>query len=265
MEIKDLVNRFEILYPDNTLLSDLRKLLNHDDNFALYRLLDHFTSSHLVKAIKLLTIEKVNYNLDCFSQGQIKSKKWLIDELTKLDLELGTVFLCAGWYATLATMLFESSIKIDKIRSFDVDPSCVSIAEVFNKPWVSENWKFKSITENILVIDYNSHSWTSWSSANNRMSNPITDVPNTIINTSCEHLTQEQYDKWLMKMHNHVLIVLQSNNYEYPEHVRTAANLDEFIQQSHVDVIWSGELELPLYTRYMIIGKHIQRKNDERN
>jgi hypothetical protein len=254
MEIKDLVNRFEILYPDNTLLSDLRKLLNHDDNFALYRLLDHFTSSHLVKAIKLLTIDKVNYDVDCFSQGQIKSKKWLIDELTNLDLELGTVFLCAGWYATLATMLFESKIKIDKIRSFDVDPSCVSIAEVFNKPWVSENWKFKSITENILVIDYNSYSWTSWSSANNRMSNPITDNPNTIINTSCEHI--EDFDKWYDLIPKDKIVILQTNNYfEIEDHINCSNNLGEFrIQTPMTTLLYEGELVLDKYTRYMRIG-----------
>ena len=29
-------------------------------------------------------------------------------ELKKIGMHLGTVFLCAGWYGTLATMLFES-------------------------------------------------------------------------------------------------------------------------------------------------------------
>jgi hypothetical protein len=37
--------------------------------------------------------------------------------------------------------------------------------------------------------------------------------------------------------------------------VRTAESLDEFVEQSHIDVLWSGELELPLYTRWMVIGK----------
>ena len=51
------------------------------------------------------------------------------------------------------------------------------------------------------------------------------------------------------------LLVLQSNNYQIDEHVRTADSLEEFIEQSHVDVLWAGELALPLYTRWMIIGK----------
>ena len=37
------------------------------------------------------------------SRGQLKSKKWLVDELKKLDLKLGTMFLCAGWYASIVS------------------------------------------------------------------------------------------------------------------------------------------------------------------
>jgi hypothetical protein len=76
-----------------------------------------------------------------------------------------------------------------------------------------------------------------------------------IINTSCEHITQAQFDLWKSGMPHNSLLVLQSNNYDIPEHVRTAKDLEEFKQQCNVDVIWAGELVLPLYTRYMIIGK----------
>jgi hypothetical protein len=76
-----------------------------------------------------------------------------------------------------------------------------------------------------------------------------------IINTSCEHITQEQYDLWLSGMPHNSLFVLQSNNYNIPEHVRIANSLDEFKKQCNIDAIWAGELELPLYKRFMIIGK----------
>ena len=75
-----------------------------------------------------------------------------------------------------------------------------------------------------------------------------------VINTSCEHITQEQYEIWLDKRQDKQLLVLQSNNYAIQEHVRTAANLEEFKEQSHINVVWAGELELLQYTRWMIIG-----------
>ena len=62
------------------------------------------------------------------SWGQLKSKRWLVSKLEELDIPLGTVFLCAGWYATLASACF-SKCSIDKIRSFDIDESCLEIAD----------------------------------------------------------------------------------------------------------------------------------------
>jgi hypothetical protein len=75
-----------------------------------------------------------------------------------------------------------------------------------------------------------------------------------VINTSCEHITQEQYETWLDKRNNDQLLVLQSNNYIIDEHVRPVGNLEKFKEQSHINVLWAGELVLPLYTRWMIIG-----------
>ena len=36
-----------------------------------------------------------------------------------------------------------------------------------------------------------------------------------VINTSCEHITQDQYDLWLSGMPHNSLLVLQSNNLKY--------------------------------------------------
>jgi hypothetical protein len=77
-----------------------------------------------------------------------------------------------------------------------------------------------------------------------------------VINTSCEHITQDQYDLWLSGMPHNTLLVLQSNNYDIPEHVRIANSLEEFKQQCHLEkILWAGELTLPLYTRFMIIAR----------
>ena len=301
MELKDLVNRFELLEPSNQNLIDLRRsyidkelssifrlssatnsnidiedlrksviegnlhslfrIINHDelrklileDNiWSLWKLLFSYTDTQFVDALKNFHVNQVEINLDCLSQGQIKSKRWLIEELIKLNLKLGTVFLCAGWYATLATMLFESSIKIDKIRSFDLDPSCVSIAEVFNKPWVLEDWKFKSCTKNILDINYDFYTYHVHRS--NGTLCELTDTPKTIINTSCEHI--EDFDKWYNLIPKDKIVILQTNNYiEIEDHVNCSNSLEEFrLQSPMANVLYEGELVLDKYTRYMRIG-----------
>jgi hypothetical protein len=276
MEIKDLVDRFELLDPNNQNLADLRrsyidkdlssifrlitddskedlrKLVMEDNIWSLWKLLTSYTDTQFVAALKNFHVNEIQINLDCLSQGQIKSKKWLVDELVKLDLELGTVFLCAGWYATLATMLFESPIKIDKIRSFDIDPSCVSIAEVFNKPWVLQDWKFKSCTNNILDINYDFYTYNV--ARSNGTLCELSDNPNTIINTSCEHI--ENFDEWYNLIPKNKIVILQTNNYvEIEDHVNCSTNLEEFrIQSPMSTILFEGELVLDKYTRYMRIG-----------
>ena len=72
------------------------------------------TDSQIVDTVRKLHNDK-KFNKDCISRGQVQSKTWLIEELQKINpkiYDLGTVFLCAGWYGTLATMLFESKTKL---------------------------------------------------------------------------------------------------------------------------------------------------------
>lgn len=233
---------------------DLRKLLLEDNVWKLWPILDSYIDTQFVAAFKSFFVNNIEIDDDCFSRGQLSSKIWLIKELKKLNLNLGTVYLCAGWYATLATMLFENNLRVDKIRSFDIDPSCVDIAETFNKPWFVDNWRFKSITQDIYDIDYKEHTWQFWSNLNKRMSFPITDVPDTIINTSTEHL--EFFDDWYAKIPEGRLVVLQNNNYfEIKEHVNCSNSLEEFSAKAPMTkVLYEGSLDLPKYTRYMKIG-----------
>ncbi len=234
---------------------DLRKLVTEDNDWKLWPVLERYTDTQFVAAFKNFFVNKTEIWDDCFARGQLQSKTWLIRELKELDPKLGTVFLCAGWYATLATMLFENDFDIDCIRSFDIDPSCVEIAEVFNKPWFVDNWKFKAITEDIKNINYFGHQWQMWSNKNNRLSNPISDTPDTIINTSCEHI--DNFAEWYDKIPYDKLVILQSNNYfEIEEHVNCSNDIDEFKAQAPCkEYLFTGTLDLGVYKRFMIIGK----------
>lgn len=174
--------------------------------------------------------------MDAFWSGQLKSKEWLIESLTNccsIKDNSVSIDIHGGWVGVLASMLFQSYIVVKHIRSIDIDLSCESIATMMNKKEEIEG-RFKAITAD--------------------MCNTRSDA-DIIINTSCEHITQEQYDTWLSGMPANSLFVLQSNNYDIPEHVRIAKDLEEFKIQCGLSVIWAGKLELPLYTRWMIIGK----------
>jgi hypothetical protein len=172
--------------------------------------------------------------MDAFWSGQLKSKEWLITNLRKNVNKFVSIDIHGGWVGVLASMLFQSDIPVKHIRSIDIDPTCEPIAANMNK--IEEMvGKFCAITADMCDIQSDA---------------------DVVINTSCEHITQEQYDLWLSGIPHNSLLVLQSNNYDIPEHVRTANSLEEFKQQCGLDhIVWLGELELPLYKRFMIIGK----------
>ena len=171
--------------------------------------------------------------MDAFWAGQLKSKEWLIRELRKNVKQFVSIDIHGGWVGVLASMIFQSTIPVKNIRSIDIDPTCEETATMMNKG-EEISGKFKAVTANMCNIRSDA---------------------DVIINTSCEHITQDEYDLWLSGLPYNSLLVLQSNNYDIPEHVRWAHSLKEFEEQSGINVIWSGELKTQLYTRYMIIGK----------
>lgn len=171
--------------------------------------------------------------MDAFWSGQIKSKEWLIDALEFTIVNPVSVDIHGGWVGALASMLFQSRVPVTTIRSVDIDPTCEPIATMMNKGEEIAG-RFRAVTSDMCAIRSDA---------------------DLVINTSCEHITQEQYDLWLSGMAHNSLLVLQGNNYNIPEHVRTSSSLEDFKQQCGLGrIIWEGQLELPLYKRYMIIG-----------
>lgn len=172
--------------------------------------------------------------LDAFWRGQLRSKEWLIDCLDEHVHFGSSIDIHGGWVGVLASMLFQSNIPITSIRSIDIDPTCESIATTMNKKEEIEG-RFRAVTADMCVTRSDA---------------------DIIINTSCEHITQDEYELWLSGLPQNSLIILQSNNYDIPEHVRTAKDLEEFKQQAGLEhMLYAGELETQLYTRYMIIGR----------
>ena len=170
--------------------------------------------------------------LDAFWRGQVSSKEWLIENLEPFVTEPVRIDIHGGWVGVLASMIFQSSIPVRYICSVDLDPSCEPIATMMNKI-EEQDGKFRAITADMCSV-------------------PVSG--NVVINTSCEHITQEQYELWLSRLPNNCIVVLQSNDYAIPEHVRISKTLEQFKEQSHLNEVWSGSLKTQMYTRWMIIG-----------
>lgn len=175
--------------------------------------------------------------LESFWGGQLQSKTWLIENLErKSRIANANIVIFGGWYGVLSSMLFNSDIGIKNIISVDVDPQCKEIASTINKRQEMDG-KFVSITDDMcdFVYDYD---------------------PDIVINTSCEHITDSQYKKWLRNVPRGCKIVLQSNDYnELDEHINCVSSLEEFKKKSGLSSFTvEEELQLQKYKRFMLIG-----------
>lgn len=178
--------------------------------------------------------------LESFWKGQLKSKEWLIQHLYKhisVSEPIVDIVIHGGWNGVLANLLYNSSIAVRNVRSIDIDESCEQTANTINKRQEIAGL-FQAITQDMCLYEYEY-------------------IPHIVINTSTEHITQEQYDIWLERVPSESLIVLQNNNYyDLPEHIRCFNSVENFVKNSKLSTIIEADtLKLPLYNRFLIIGK----------
>lgn len=165
---------------------------------------------------------------DMFSSGQIKSKEWAVSELQKLDMGVHSAAIMGCWFGTLGLMLKNAFPKMF-LQLVDIDPRCQKFNEkiFYDIPYVTLS------TQDMYDFQVGE---------------------DLIINTSCEHIPDLQ--DWLMFMPEGTLVLLQSNNYYNGNgHISCVNSLEEFNKTAALkNILYSGELEMPMYTRYMIIG-----------
>ena len=175
-------------------------------------------------------------NKDAFSNGQVDSKLWLCRELENLQWTSKLTHIYGGWYGITAFLLLSrEKFKVDRIESYDIDPTCETVADMINENWVFKEWQFKAHTQDC---------------------NDIFGRPDLIINTSSEHF--ESTD-WFENIKPGTRVIIQGNNMPHHDHVIHSTTLDEFCSNYPLtETNYSGTLDFVYpewqFTRYMIIG-----------
>ena len=197
------------------------------------------------------TIRKYDIDYDSFSLGQLESKEWLVEELYKITKNLGSIYVLCGWYGTLASMLFLKDWNIKNIRSFDIDDSCWKIADSINRTMLSDGWKFKATTKDIFNLNFENDKFNLYSYLKEKWFE-VCETPDTIINTSCEHIDSS----WFKKVPSGKIVVLQSNDFlEGIGHINCMTDLDEFkLTYPMSSIYYKGSMTLSKYNRFMLIG-----------
>jgi trans-aconitate methyltransferase len=167
---------------------------------------------------------------DMFSRGQIGSKKWLIESLTKNKIILPEqeIIIVGSWFGTLGALLGER-LPNNNIKLLDLRRDCYEFAKV-------ALWRNKRITP--IMGDMYDYKYTE----------------DIVINTSCEHIRSLR--DWLDTIKPGTFVVLQSNNNaDIDDHISTVSTIEEFIEQARLrEVTFGGWLPFQMYTRFMIMG-----------
>lgn len=175
------------------------------------------------------------------NDNQLAGKEWLVDQLINhLPDKVYNIAILGSWYGSISVMLNDKLGDEIHIQNIDSDQYAKKIAKELCRGLVSSKTYFLDRDASEYMLD--------------EKSPRDFDI---IINTSCEHMEQEDIDLILAMKRSNTLICFQSNNYDSVQsHINTKASLDEFIESLNLDFIYfTDEKEFPEYNRYMVIGK----------
>lgn len=232
----------------NEKTSQFRRFMNENRDLISDR------AGMLGKASKLHKQDQEMVAKDAWSSGQLNSKLWLINILNGLDLDLGNVWVLCGWIGSLPMLMhhYAHPIRYASIRSFDIDPRCAGLAETLNRQMVRDGWRFKATTMDVNLLRYVDFEYETVRYDGSRQT--LCESPDTIVNTSCEHL---ESDEWFRNIPEGRLVILQSNDFlDHGDHANPVLSLEEMISRYAIsEIIFSGELDCQLYRRFMLIGR----------
>lgn len=191
---------------------------------------------------------KPEYPRDAFSLGQLASKAWLLDNADAIHTGRSdiTVAVLGCWIGALIQPLTALTPRIRRIYGFDMDPSAVELSERFNQRLVQDEWRYKGVVADVSLLETRLMEFETGGEL-------ISVKPDVIINTSCEHMGTE----WFETADSDQLIIMQTNNSpDFEGHINPCDSVKHMQERYPLgECLLAGKLELPVYTRFMQIGR----------
>ena len=250
---------------DIAVIRDFVKILDSDDiegailEYCVKYLSNHDSSDKIFRSIfdykKKINSDEI---YDAMSRSQIKSKIWLVEELSKIETNYPNVTVMAGWFGQIKT-IYDKRLTYSKMRIVELDKeACETSDYIFNIANL-ENYKVKAVNANINELTLHKNGY-EWNVENFKESSKYSEkfLPDLIINTSAEHMTEEWYNQIRFKqLESDPIVAIQSNNlFNIPEHINCVHSVDHMKKKFPMrEILFEGELQLKGYKRVMLIGR----------
>ena len=150
----------------------------------------------LTDRLKEIIYSYPNVDISSFvNKENAKVYSWITQQMQHAFGEkyLGAIYVLGGGMGILPAMLFDTRLRFENIRSFDINGVCQFLADEMMSKELLADWRFKATTQDLFNIGYDEHTFIT-QLQNGELSNPFSEIPGTLINTNISYL--KNYKDW---------------------------------------------------------------------
>jgi len=168
--------------------------------------------------------------IDMFHSNQINSIYEILKAADTLKLQgMPAKTLYIGSWMGFKTKLFSEYYGLN-ITEIELDERCKAVSEI----WNSDN------------KNYDGHIQGDATQLDKEFYKDF----KTVINPSCEHMS----DEWYYNIPDGTCMILQSNDFDIPQHTNIVKNVQEMKNKYKMSDIYSCTLQCTVYQRFTLAG-----------
>ena len=211
-----------------------------------------FKNDNIINRFQKIIYDYPNVDLGSFAnKHNAKVYSWIVQQLMYAygQKYLGVIYLCGGGMGLLGSMLLDTEMRFENIRSFDINGTCQFLADEFHAEELLNNWRFKATTQDVFKLDYESNEFQSVLQ-NGKLSEPFTEIPGTIINCSVSHFSN--FQDWYNMIPDTKRVVLVGETGDVPRPFPSSQNFNLKFPMNYE--VYSGVITVDDKQYYMKIG-----------
>jgi hypothetical protein len=255
----DFLNALKVIYKDQCFKDVVKSSVDDLSRIEFLELLVNLIKQtsgkkQLLIGLRNLLTNGMEIDEGYFNRDIIKFESTVVKKLKELKKDLGVVYILESGYSTLATILLENEVELDKIRSFDPVTGNAEVGDIINNPWVISDWLYKSLSSMTLDVGTVTHTWQVWSNKNKRMCSPIKEIPDTFINLHTEK--SDYFEDWYNEIPAGRKVVMAGGDYyNSQDHINKYKSREHFVLITPMEtVLLNLEIQIGKHKKWLRIG-----------
>ena len=207
----------------------------------------------LTDRLKDIIYSYPNIDISSFvNKENAKVYSWITQQMQHAFGEkyLGAIYVLGGGMGILPAMLFDTRLRFQNIRSFDINGVCQFLADEMMSKELLADWRFKATTQDLFNIGYDEHTFIT-QLQDGKLSEAFPEIPGTLINTNISYL--KNYKDWYKMIPDMRRLVLVGETGDVPKPFSSSQNFNKQFPMSfelYTGVITYGEKQYYLKIGY---------------